>query len=398
VSSIADFARDLDLGFRSRPARTALVFFPIVLGNFALALLIAVADGLAARADRLLREFGATTIVLIPARQAEEPALLPRRAANVLAANLPGAIVTGIRRHEVVSSAGDRVLLFATDAGLAAARGWPLRAGRFLDEPDERAGERHVVLCESLARVWKARPGSIVTLGDVVFRVVGVVASESNAPAEEAADAPGIALGERAVFVPWTAAGFVVSSAVEPGDDLDAIFIRLPSDRRFEASRQRLERLLSDPSLTGGPVARITPENVLRGVRRIRRAMDLGLGGVTALAFALGGAALAGLLAGNVRERVTEIGLRRAIGATRGDVAALFVTEGLVLALGAALTGVAFARGCAPVLARAGLPIAYGFRMVGGPVTGSALLGLLASLVPARMAARADPAAALRAE
>ncbi len=397
MSAIGDFWRDLWIGFRSHPVRTILAFLCIALGNAALSMLIAVAEGLSVHSDRLLREFGGPVVVLTPADAAAVPPALTRRMAETLAASLPEAVVSGARRYETVSGTGDTAALIATDAELAAARGWTVKEGRFLDERDVRDVERNVVLSSGLANAWGARVGAMVSLGGALFRVVGVISAETGA-LREVSDHPLIALGERVAFIPWTTADFVLSSAIEPGEHLDAIFVRLSNDARFDIGWRRLERLLGDPRWGPGAVARITPENILRGVQRLRRTLQIGLGGMTGLALTLGGIAISGLLAGNVRERVSEIGLRRALGATRADVAALFVAEGLMISVGAALVGVALAWMGAPMLAEVRYPMAFGLRAVCLPVAGSAGLGLLASFVPARMAAHLDPATALRAE
>jgi putative ABC transport system permease protein len=395
-----ELLRDIGLGVRSQPWRTALAFLAIALGSLALAVMVAVLGGLAAKSARMLREFGGQVIVLAPAEVTlAGPAALTENTATVLARNFPTALVSAVRRYEApAQGSGAPVTILATDAHLARVRDWRLISGRFLDERDAQQRERSAVLSVALAQTWNAHAGDSVTLGGVPFRVVGVVDCGASALAG-ATDSPLLATGERVVFVPLTVTPTWLAQRVEPGTELDAIFVRLPENEPFAAGRERVARLLDDPALTKAAVAWITPETILRGVRRMQHALDLGIGSITLLSLALGGITLMSLLVGNVRERVTEIGLRRALGATRRDVAALFVVEGCLLTSLAAVAGAAAAQWVVRLLAAAPeIPLVVDGRLWLIPLGIALIVGLLASYVPAQMAARISPADALRAE
>ena len=395
-----ELLRDILLGVRSQPWRTALAFVAIVLGSLALGVMTAVLGGLATKSAQMLREFGGQVIVLAPAENASAgPAALTEQTAAVLAQNFPEALVAAARRYVAPAQGGAApVAIVATDAHLARVRDWRLLAGRFLDERDVQQRERSAVLSAGLAQAWGARVGELVTLGGAPFRVVGVVASGGAALAG-ATDNPVIAGSERVVFVPLTTAPTWLAQRVEPGAELDAIFVRLPEAMPFAEGRARVAQLLGDPALTHAAVAWITPETILRGVRRMQRALDLGIGSIALLSLALGGITLMSLLVGNVRERVTEIGLRRALGATRRDVAALFVFEGCLLTTLAALAGAAVAQWVLRVLSGVPeIPLALDGWLWLAPLGVALGVGLLASYVPARLAAGIAPADALRAE
>ncbi len=96
---------------------------------------------------------------------------------------------------------------------------------------------------------------------------------------------------------------------------------------------------------------------------------------------------------------MTEIGLRRALGATRFDIAALFVTEACAVTLAAAAFGtIAGSLLLGLVRARFGAPLAVDRLTWLVPVLVSVVLGIAFSYWPARMASRISPAEALRNE
>jgi putative ABC transport system permease protein len=101
-----------------------------------------------------------------------------------------------------------------------------------------------------------------------------------------------------------------------------------------------------------------------------------------------------------VNERVHEIGLMRAVGATERQVGRLFLLEAVILTLLGGAFGIGIGLGIAGILRLAvpGMPIFTPLRYLAAALLVSALTGLVAGVVPARRAARLHPIDALRAE
>jgi putative ABC transport system permease protein len=101
-----------------------------------------------------------------------------------------------------------------------------------------------------------------------------------------------------------------------------------------------------------------------------------------------------------VGERTSEIGLVRALGATRGQVQALFLAEAAALATLGGLAGIALGLGLGAALRFfvPGLPVETPMRFVVAGLATSVLTGLVSGVAPARRAASLDPIEALRAE
>ncbi len=119
----------------------------------------------------------------------------------------------------------------------------------------------------------------------------------------------------------------------------------------------------------------------------------LGLAGISLV---VGGIGIANTMYLAVIERRREIGLRRALGATRGHIRIQFLVEATVLAAAGSMSGIAVgALGTAAYALYKGLPIAISGTSVGGGLAGGLLVGVLAGLYPAVRAARLTPTESL---
>jgi putative ABC transport system permease protein len=179
--------------------------------------------------------------------------------------------------------------------------------------------------------------------------------------------------------------------------NLDAIFVRVPETENFSRVLAAVKRLLSGPYDKNDRYAWITSDILLRSVRRLQAAIGFTVGSVALLCIILGGTTLMSLMVANVRDRITEIGLRRALGATPRDIASLFILEACLVTGTASLAGTVLthvilfaARNQFPS------PLHLDALTLLVPVCVSILLGIVFSYGPARMASRISPSESLR--
>lgn len=169
-------ARDIWDGLRAQPGRVGLSFLAVAVGMLALTAQRAISGGLQERARRLVDELGAQVVAILPpeTRAAEGEAFLTSRHAALLAANLGGRPVSRVRAQKVAAGGLDRPLaVVETDPQLAGLRRWRMRDGRFFDAADEAAGARHAVITPGLAARARWHVGSVITLQNLPFTVVG---------------------------------------------------------------------------------------------------------------------------------------------------------------------------------------------------------------------------------
>ena len=141
----------------------------------------------------------------------------------------------------------------------------------------------------------------------------------------------------------------------------------------------------------------ITPTKIQEMVAGMNRLFTLFLPLVAGIAMLVGGIVVANLMLASLQERRAEIGLRRAVGARSSDIVRQFVMETMILTTSGGLVGVVVGVTAATFVAgRMKLPPVWSFEVFAIGIGFSAVVGLVASLLPAVRAARLDPVQALR--
>jgi len=383
------FLRDVGSGIRSNPARMGLVFFALCTGTIAFTLLLAVLEGLSNRSRDMLESFGAEVIMLRAESGGPTNQPLTEEQAQALRSQLPHARVASYRQTIVPNRVGSSPFnVILCDAELASIRSWPLFSGRFIDARDVRDSARVAVIAYSMHQRTGINPGDLIHLRDTPFEVVGIVRSTDDSLTRG---------GSTDVFVPLSTPP-LWNHVEPPSRKLEAIYLAAPSSREVTALAQAARRVLAAPEHRRITTEWTTAESLLANLERLRVLIRATAGGVSLLCLLLGGSTLMSLMIASVRERVTEIGLRRALGARRRDIAALFIGEGILITLAASIAGVAFAMLGIHLLAGMieGMPLQLATSTVFIPVVVALVIGGLCAGWPAISAALMPPAEALR--
>lgn len=363
-------------GLRAAPARALLTYAALAAGLAAATLLLAVTAGLDREARTLTATFGADSFALLPGTPdpaaPDAPPPWTRDTVDTLRHLLRDrAWVSGARAVRA-----DGRLLLATDEQWLPAHGWRIHRGRSIDAADIHAAAP-VLLTHSPAGV-PSDPALPAILSGTSLRWIGATDAPADTPP----------------CIPYTLTA-LDDTPSSPDRAIDRIWFRARPGHSPEALRRALAPRLPLLDLPGARW--VTPETLLADIRRWQRTLAWTAGGGALLGLLLGATSLAGLLLAGVRERIPEIGLRRAIGAGPLDVAVLFVAEALILTLASAATGILAA---ALLLHAAGqtlpLPWALTPSTLCVPLLLSLLLAALSSAIPALTASRLPPAEALR--
>jgi putative ABC transport system permease protein len=307
--------------------------------------------------------------------------------------------------YEVSAYANSSGQVMGVEPNYADIRFVPLAEGRFIDAKDLTDRRRVVVLgFKSATILFPGHPmlGETININDVSFTVVGRVASISRGNNDG---------DNQKVYIPVTVMQelFAMKGDNVPHDALSSIQYQPTTKGDSTAAVPAVHRVIAerhgfDPSLKDAfeEWDTIQEEHMISA---IFNAMDVFLGGVGIVTLALGAVGIINIMLVSVTERTREIGLLKAIGATKSSILAQFFWEGLLLTAVSGIIGIVVSGGGMWVLQQLLTGKVPGFdppRLV--PWSAALALGCLvlcgvvAGLYPASKAAAMDPIEALRRE
>jgi putative ABC transport system permease protein len=141
----------------------------------------------------------------------------------------------------------------------------------------------------------------------------------------------------------------------------------------------------------------IVPEQLLKQERETQTIFNIVLASIASISLIVGGIGIMNIMLASVLERIREIGVRRAVGATRRDIAMQFLIEATTISVAGGLLGIALGMGLsAAIEAATSIPTIVSGLAVGVAFVVSAGVGLVFGFLPARRAAERDPVESLR--
>jgi putative ABC transport system permease protein len=375
------------VGLRTRRLRAGLSALGIAIGIAAMVAVLGLSDSsksdLIAQLDRL----GTNLLRVAPGQTVlGEEAELPEQARPMISRIRPVESVSALeqvdvtvrRTNYIAEEETGGISVMAADVKLLGTLGATVRRGAFLNEATVRYPA--VVLGSDAAeRLGIDKLGVSVWLGDQWFTVVGILNPVELEPDLDSAAFIGLPIAEELFDADGSASTIYVRA--DP-DDLEDV-------------RRVLGATANPEHPEEVDVSR--PSDALEARAAARTAFTSLFLGLGAVALLVGGVGVANVMVISVLERRSEIGLRRALGATKGHIRLQFLTESLILAGLGGVAGVVL--GVLITVAYAsnrGWDAVVPWYVPIGGIAAALAIGAVAGLYPAMRAARLAPTEALR--
>lgn len=395
---------------RAHRLRSALTVLGIVIGISSVILTVGLGQGAQREVADQIDALGSNLLIVSPGSSTD--AGTGRRGGFGSASTLTGADATALADPDAVPDAtavapatngsvslvnGDTnwtTSLVGTTPAWLQVRSRELSVGRFFTADEAaRAADVVVIGADTASELFGPRSpvGQQVTVNGARLTVIGVLTASGST-------ATGTSEDDQAVVPLGTASRLTGSTA----DTVSTIYVEASSEKTLAAAYQEVQALLATRhgvTTADADFSIATQESLVETANQTNRTFTVLLGGVAGISLLVGGIGVMNIMLVSVTERVREIGLRKALGATPRAIRRQFLVEASLLGLTGGLVGVLIGVVGAQVLPHfIDQAVAVSLLATGAALATALALGVGFGVYPATRAARLTPIDALRSE
>ena len=394
---------------RANKLRSLLTMLGIVIGVGAVIAVVALGTGAQQAVKNRIAALGTTLLTVNPGQQRgggggiaiaggqqrltiDDAKAVDERATNLL------AVQPEMRSQQqvVFGNKNASTTIVGTTPNYLEVRKYQLQAGRMFTAADDEGRQRVAVIGSAVVdNMGIAAPealiGENVRIRGTQFLVIGVLASKGQANAFQNPDDQ--------ILIPINTARFRVNGA----DRLQSISALAVSEEKIPDAMADIQRVLRrQHKLRQGAPDDFQIRNqadILATTQETTEVMTYLLSGIAAVSLLVGGIGIMNIMLVSVTERTREIGIRKALGATRWNILLQFLIEAVVLCILGGIIGIGLGAGGATVMSKtAGWSTQISTTAIILAFAFSAFVGVAFGVWPARRAAVLDPITALRYE
>ena len=386
--------------------RSALTMLGIIIGNASVITMVGRGEGAQRYINAQLETLGPNVLFVVPgSRETRQlgslniPRTLVLEDAVAIKQQVPS--VTGVaaessdRQLVTLGNRNANVNVVGTVPDFLTVRSFEVATGRFISDLDVTRNAQVVVIGDTLkTRLFEDEPalGQSLRVGGVNFSVIGILEKKGSNLGLDYDDA---------VLVPITTQANRLARGERSPYGIDVSFITVSArDRESMATAEfQITNLLrlrhnirdDDDFYISSQDTLLTIANTITG------ALTLMLAAIAGISLLVGGIGIMNIMLVSVRERTQEIGLRKAIGASQGDILGQFLIEAIILSVAGGVIGTALGVSgivLIGILTPFDAGISLGAITMAVSISGG--IGLFFGVFPARQAAQLDPIVALR--
>jgi len=410
-----DFNESIRIGFleiTQHKLRSALTMLGVIFGVAAVISTSAIGAGAREELERQLSELGANTIRISAAKlrgqeeaeaRRQAPWGLTRADAASLSSVIPGITAAApLKRVEVTVAASGRVIqgdVVGTDDTLLNIVQYKIDDGRFLAPLDDVESRLVCVIGDAvrLAAFPLTDPiGQTLSIDGRPFTVVGTLAPRSRLESGAVVESLEV---DRTIFIPISTSIRRIGAVDLRADRLTEIILRSNDAAMLRENASLAERMLLRRHNRVADFRVVVPEELIRQQQKTKNILSQVLMFIATISLLVGGIGIMNIMLASVTQRTREIGIRRALGATRRDILSQFMIETLIVSLVGGFLGIGMGFGLAKGISNfAGWTTIIPAAAVILSVSVSAAIGFLFGAYPSWKASRLDPIEALRSE
>ena len=390
-----------------RKVRTVLSLSGIIIGVCAVIVMVALGKGTEEKVASQITRMG-SNLLLVNAGQVKIIAGRARQAKIVTTLELNDAdsITEGVSGLKYIAPAqvkklqvkyGDlstKTNIVGTTSDIVEIQNHSLSEGRFFDEDEDKGLRRVAVIGKTVVEnvFGQQDPlGKIIYIGKVPFEIIGVFTPKGL-------DIYGADQDDQ-IFIP-------VKTALRRLFNLtyiNAIYVKVKDGVSMKQAAEEISTVLRERHhIREGKDNDFTILNqtaILEAQQESSRTFTLLIGSIAALSLLVGGIGVLAVMLISIRERIKEIGIRRAVGAKRRDILIQFLSEALLLSIGGGMIGIVLGVVASILTAIfAKLPLIIPMDAVGVSFLATVIIGVFFGVYPARKASLLDPIKALQFE
>lgn len=405
---ITDILHETYTALKANKVRSGLTMLGIVIGISSVIAMLAIGQGAQSSITDSIQSIGSNLIIVMPGapRGPGQTISAGRGSAKTLTIEDADSIKQGLSNIDAVApevtsryqvtakGTNTNTQVVGTVADYSIVRNVTVDSGVFISDLNNKSGSRVAVIGpttrDDLFGEGADVVGQTIRINKLDFKIIGVTKSKGGS---------GFTNQDDIIFIPLSTAQRYLS-----GDKyLSTISVSITSsDATTQAQTDITDLISKNHKIKEGATADFSTLNqadIAATASSVTRILTILLGSVAGISLVVGGIGIMNMMLTNVTERTREIGLRKAIGARKGDISLQFLIEAIVLTIVGGIIGILL--GCV---------IAYGIDLTGLLKTKislfsvllafgvSSAIGLVFGYYPAKRAANLNPIEALRYE